>query len=54
MFKIRFTVVEIQKNARITHYLHGSRKDVKKDIETFKKAYNSCQMFGNKGMVVFN
>ena len=53
MFKIRFKVVEIRSEVIITHYLHGKRNEVKKDIEMFKKNSRRYAMFGKDGMVVW-
>ena len=54
MFEVKFKVVEIRESgATITHYLKGNKKDVKKDIEAFKKHYKKYEMFGKEGMVVW-
>lgn len=54
MLKIKFKVVEIRENGVvITHYLHGTRKNVKKDIETFKQQSKKYEMFGKGGMTVW-
>ncbi len=53
MFRMKFKVVEIYPSGlTVTHYLEGWKKDVKADIEMFKKNAKSYEFFGNKGMVV--
>lgn len=53
-FKTNFKVVEIRESgATITHYLKGSKKDVKKDIEMFKTKSKQYEMMGKKGMIVW-
>lgn len=54
MFTMEFEVVEIRKSgAVITHYLKGKKKDVKKDIETFKFNAVNYELVGKNGMVVW-
>lgn len=54
MFEMKFKVVEIREGGTtITHYLKGSKKDVKKDIEMFKQNSKKYEMFGNEGMIVW-
>ena len=53
MFKIRFKVVEIKGKVTITHYLHGKRNEVKKDIEIFKNRSLRYEMMGKEGMIVW-
>lgn len=50
----KFEVVEIRKSgATITHYLNGRKKDVEKDIETFKKNSKAYQTVGKDGLIVW-
>lgn len=54
MLKTKFKVVEIRDSgAVLTHYLVGTKKDVKKDIETFKLKSKKYEMFGKEGMIVW-
>lgn len=54
MFEIKFKVVEIRDGGvTITHYLKGTKKDVKKDIEMFKQNSKKYEMFGKEGMIVW-
>ena len=54
LFEMTFKVVELRDGgAVITHYLKGSKRDVEKDIETFKRASKRYEMFGKEGMVVW-
>lgn len=54
MFKIRFKVVELRNGGvTITHYLHGKRNEVKKDIEMFKNRSSKYEMMGKDGMIVW-
>ena len=54
LFEMTFKVVEIRDGGvTVTHYLKGSKRDVKQDIENFKKEFRKYEMFGNEGMVVW-
>lgn len=54
LFDKKFEVIEVYKSgARITTYLHGSRKDVNKDIEKIKKNAKEYQLVGKNGMIVW-
>ena len=54
LFEMKFEVVEIRDSgARITHYLNGKKKNVKKDIEMFKKNSKDYMMVGKSGMIVW-
>lgn len=54
MFETKFKVVEIRDNGVVmTHYLKGTKKEVKKDIEMFKQQFKKYEMFGKEGMVVW-
>lgn len=53
MFNIRFKVVEILNEVTVTRYLHGKRKDVKKDIDMYKARATRYEMMGSKGMIVW-
>ena len=54
LFEMKFKVIEIRESgAIITHYLKGSVKDVKKDIEMIKQKSDKYEMFGKEGMVVW-
>ena len=54
MFETKFKVVEIRDGGvTMTHYLKGAKKDVKKDIETFKLKSKNYEMFGKEGMIVW-
>ena len=54
LFKMEFKVVEVRDNGvMITHYLNGSKRTVKQDIEKFKKESKNYEMFGSKGMIVW-
>lgn len=54
LFNKKFEVVEICDNGvTITHYLNGKKKDVKKDIEMFKKQSKRYTMVGSNGMIVW-
>lgn len=54
MFNIRFEVIEVyESGVRVTHYLKGKRKDVKKDIELYKAKAKKYIMVGKNGMVMW-
>jgi hypothetical protein len=54
MFETKFKVVEIRDgDIIIIHYLKGAKKEVKKDIEMFKRESKKCEMFGKEGMIVW-
>ena len=54
LFEIKFEVVEIHKSGlKVTHYLKGKRKDVKEDIEMYKKNSKDYKMIGKNGMIVW-
>ena len=54
MFNMKFEVVEIRDSGvRVTHYLSGKKKDVKKDIEAFKKVSKDYMYVGKEGMIVW-
>jgi len=54
MFETKFKVVEIRDNGvTMTHYLKGTKKEVKKDVEMFKQQFKKYEMFGKEGMVVW-
>lgn len=54
LFKKKFEVVTIcESGVVITDYLKGKRKDVNKDIKTFKKNAKEYQMVGKNGMIVW-
>lgn len=54
LFKMKFKIVENRDGGVvITHYLSGSKRDVKRDIEKFKKESKKYEMFGKEGMIVW-
>lgn len=54
LFEMKFEVVEIRDSgARITHYLKGKKRDVKKDIEMFKNKSKDYMMVGKEAMIVW-
>lgn len=54
MFRKNFKVVEIRESGvTVTHYLEGKKKDVNKDVETFKKQAKNYEMIGKEGMIVW-
>lgn len=54
MFKTKFKVVEIRDGGiTMTHYLKGTKKEVKKDIENFKQQSKNYEMIGKEGMIVW-
>lgn len=54
LFEIKFKVVEIRESgATITHYLKGSRRAVKKDVEAYKQNAKRYEMMGKDGMIVW-
>lgn len=54
LFEMKFKIVELRDGGvTITHYLKGSKREVKRDIEKFKKQSKKYEMFGNEGMVVW-
>lgn len=54
LFEKKFKVVELRESgATITHFLKGSKRDVKKDIEMFKQNYKRYEMVGKDGMIVW-
>lgn len=55
LFEKKFKIVEIrvESGVVITRYLRGKRKDVEKDIETYKSNAKRYEMIGKAGMVVW-
>ena len=54
MFKTKFKVIEMRDGGVVmTHYLVGTKKEIKKDIETFKQNSKNYEMFGKDGMIVW-
>jgi hypothetical protein len=54
LFETKFEVLELRDNGvKITHWLKGKRKDVKKDIDMFKKNSKDYKMVGKKYMIVW-
>lgn len=54
LFEKKFKVVEIRENGVvITHYLKGRKRDMKRDIETFKQNAKRYESVGNTGMIVW-
>lgn len=54
LFEFEFEIIEVLENGtRVKVYLKGKRKDVKKDIEMFKKNSKDYQMIGKNGMIVW-
>lgn len=54
IFEKNFEVVEIHSNGvSITHYLKGKKRDVNKEIETFKRKSSRHHMIGRKGMIIW-
>lgn len=54
MLKTKFNVIEIRDNGvRITHYLSGKKKDVKKDVEAFKTQSKDYMVIDKKNMIVW-
>lgn len=54
LFNKRFKVIEMRDDgASVINYLHGSRKDVRKDIELYKKNAKQYEMIGKDGMVIW-
>ena len=53
LFKTEFKIVEIRENGVIvTHFLRGTKRNVNKDIEMFKKESKRYEMFGD-GMTIW-
>lgn len=54
LFDITFGVLEIRESgATVKHYLRGSRQNVKKDVEMYKKRAKRYEMLGKNGMIVW-
>lgn len=54
LFEKKFKVIEIRENGVVfTHYLKGSKRDLKKDIEMFKQESKRYELVGKTGMVVW-
>ena len=54
MFTTRFEVIEVYESGlRVTHYLRGSKKNIKKAKETYKNLAKDYQLVGKKAMIVF-
>ena len=54
MFKHTFEVVEVHASgARITHYLRGTKKQIKKDVNMYKKHCKDYQMVGKNAMIMW-
>lgn len=54
LFESNFEVLELHDNGvKITHLMRGKRKDIKKDIEMFKKNSKDYKMVGKKYMIVW-
>lgn len=54
LFEKKFKVVEIRESgAVITHYFKGRKRDMKKDIETFKRKAKRYEFVGKEGLIVW-
>ena len=54
LLETKFKVVEIRESGvTITHYLKGSKRAVKKDIEIIKQKSKQYEMVGKDGMIVW-
>lgn len=54
MFKKKFKVVEIRDNGiTITHFITGTRKEIKENIKYFKEHSKKYFMFESHGMIVW-
>jgi hypothetical protein len=54
LFETKFEVVEIRENGvTIVNYLKGRKRDVKNDIEMYKKNAKKYEMVGKNGMIVW-
>lgn len=54
LFESNFEVLEIHDSGvKITHLMRGKRKDIKRDIEMFKKNSKDYMMVGKKFMIVW-
>lgn len=54
MFKQKFEVIEIRESgARITHYLRGTKKEIKKDINMYKNHCKDYKMVGKNAMIMW-
>lgn len=54
LFEKKFEIVEIlQSGVTITHYLRGTKKEIKKDIEMCKNKAKRYEMVGKNGMIVW-
>ena len=54
MFTKKFEIIEIRESGvSVAYYLKGKAKDIKADIETFKKNSKKYEMVGKTGMVVW-
>lgn len=54
LFKTKFEVVEIHKSGlRVTHYLSGSKKDIMKEVDLYKRTFKEYEMVGKNGMIVW-
>lgn len=54
LFEKNFEVIEIHENGvYITHYLKGKKRDIKKEIEAFKRKSKRHEMIGVKGMIIW-
>lgn len=54
LFEKKFEVVEIRESgATIRHYLKGYKRNLNKDIETFKQKAKRYEMVGKTGMIVW-
>lgn len=52
--KYEFEVVEVfESGARVKHYLKGTKKEIKKDIEAFKNISKEYELIGKKGIIVW-
>ena len=55
MFKTNFEIIEVYASGvRVTHYLHGTKKDIKKCIEAYKIIGKDYQFVGKEAMIVFH
>ena len=55
LFEKTFEIVEIHKNSgvTITHWMRGTRKQIKKEVEMCKRQSKDYQMVGKNGMIVW-
>lgn len=54
LFERKFELVEIRDNGvRVTHYMHGFKHEIERELEWYKNNSRDYQLIGKNGMIVW-